>query len=240
MSSYAEVFTMVKECCREQMPASPYGLWIKDIECIALDNTSAKLSVSTDLRKDIIEQRYLDLLVSSFEEVMGFPVVVSLVSEEAIASEKEEVSQIVPEPSPRTVLKKGDYEYNFGNFIVGSSNKFAHAASMAVAENPAAAYNPLFIHGGSGLGKTHLLCAICDEISKNYPNSTLLYIKSEEFTNDLISSLGKNSMAAFREKYRAADVLLIDDIQFIGGKTSTQEEFFHTFNTLYESDLRQR
>ncbi|MEG2144771.1 MAG: chromosomal replication initiator protein DnaA, partial [Oscillospiraceae bacterium] len=141
--------------------------------------------------------------------------------------EKEEENKILSQ--------NGEYSYTFDNFIVGSSNKFAHAASLAVAEAPAAAYNPLFIHGGSGLGKTHLLCAICNEIEKNNPASNILYVKSEGFTNELIDSLSKNKMAEFRDKYRPVDVLLMDDIQFIGGKDSTQEEFFHTFNTLYEA-----
>ncbi|MEG2144743.1 MAG: chromosomal replication initiator protein DnaA, partial [Oscillospiraceae bacterium] len=139
------------------------------------------------------------------------------------------------EEENKILSQNGEYSYTFDNFIVGSSNKFAHAASLAVAEAPAAAYNPLFIHGGSGLGKTHLLCAICNEIEKNNPSSNILYVKSEGFTNELIDSLSKNKMAEFRDKYRPVDVLLMDDIQFIGGKDSTQEEFFHTFNTLYEA-----
>jgi len=126
-------------------------------------------------------------------------------------------------------------EYTFENYIVGSSNKFAHAACVAVAQNPASGYNPLFIYGSSGLGKTHLLYAITNEIRKRRPNFNIIFVKGEDFTNQLIESIAKNIAPKFREKYRQADVLLIDDIQFIAGKDSTQEEFFHTFNALHEA-----
>ena len=128
-----------------------------------------------------------------------------------------------------------DYEFTFDTFIVGPSNKFAHAASLAVASKPAALYNPLFIYGNSGLGKTHLLYAICNEISKTHPEMNILYIKGDDFTNEIIEAIRKGTTPEFRQKYRQADALLVDDIQFIAGKESTQEEFFHTFNTLYES-----
>ena len=127
------------------------------------------------------------------------------------------------------------YEYTFDTFIVGSSNKFAHAACLAVATNPANAYNPLFLYGNSGLGKTHLLYAIGNEIKKNSPEKTICYIKGDDFTNELIESLRMARMSEFRKKYRQADILLVDDVQFIGGKESTQEEFFHTFNALYDA-----
>ena len=125
-------------------------------------------------------------------------------------------------------------DYTFDNFIVGSSNKFAHAACLSVATNPAHSYNPLFIYGPSGLGKTHLLYAIINEIHKNNPDFNIIYVKGDEFTNQMIESIGKGLTAEFRERFRKADVLLIDDIHFIAGKESTQEEFFHTFNDLYE------
>ena len=126
-------------------------------------------------------------------------------------------------------------DYTFENFVVGSSNKFAHAAAIAVCAEPASAYNPLFIYGQSGVGKTHLLYAITNEITKRFPKFNIVYIKGEEFTNQLIEAISKNRQMDFREKFRRADVLLVDDIQFIAGKNTTQEEFFHTFNTLFES-----
>lgn len=132
--------------------------------------------------------------------------------------------------------KKIFSQYTFDNFIVGESNKFAHAACIAVARNPATAYNPLFIYGQSGLGKTHLLYAITNEIKRTMPNVKIVYKKGDEFTNELIRSIQSGSMQYFRDKYRGADVLLIDDIQFIAGRESTQEEFFHTFNALHDAD----
>ena len=129
-----------------------------------------------------------------------------------------------------------NYEFTFDTYIVGSSNKFAHAAALAVAANPAGAYNPLFIYGNSGLGKTHLLYAICNDIKINHPEMRTLYIKGDDFTNELIDAIRKNTTRDFHEKYRKTDILLVDDIQFIAGKDSTQEEFFHTFNALYESN----
>ncbi len=134
-----------------------------------------------------------------------------------------------------STLPPFNFEYTFENFIVGSSNKFAHAACLAVADRPAQAYNPLFIYGPSGLGKTHLLYAITNELKKKIGNVRVIYIKGEDFTNQMIDSLSRQAMGDFRDKYRSCDVLLIDDIQFIAGKTSTQEEFFHTFNALHEA-----
>ena len=134
-----------------------------------------------------------------------------------------------------STLPPFNFEYTFENFIVGSSNKFAHAACLAVADRPAQAYNPLFIYGPSGLGKTHLLYAITNELKKKMQDVRVIYIKGEDFTNQMIDSLSRQAMNEFRDKYRSCDVLLIDDIHFIAGKTSTQEEFFHTFNALHEA-----
>ncbi len=153
-------------------------------------------------------------------------------------SEKPEKTDKTEKPSEKESVGIGDpphwSEYKFENFIVGSSNKFAYAACTAVAKKPAHAYNPLFIYGPSGLGKTHLLYAITNEIQKKNPEFNIIYIKGEEFTNQMIESIGRGTTKKFRERYRKADVLLIDDVHFIAGKDSTQEEFFHTFNDLYE------
>lgn len=161
--------------------------------------------------------------------------------ESADSGEGEQVKREVPRPE--TPLQNQTYlsEYTFDNFIVGNSNKFAHAASVAVANDPACnanvesyTYNPLFIYGPSGLGKTHLLYAIINHINKSRPNLRIVYVKGEEFTNQLIDAISKKTTEQFRQKYRTVDILLIDDIQFIAGRDSTQEEFFHTFNALYE------
>ena len=140
-----------------------------------------------------------------------------------------------PEKVEPIVGRSINFQYTFDNFIVGTSNKFAHAACVAVANHPADNYNPLFIYGPSGLGKTHLMSAIVNEIKRKNPKAKVVYIKGEEFTNEMIESLANKTMNKFHEKYRTCDILLIDDIQFIAGKTSTQEEFFHTFNTLHEN-----
>ena len=235
MELTTEMFSLVKEYCRHQMPESPYNLWIRELECEHIDHTSAVIVTEKDILKTILESRYLDLLGQAFEEVMGFPVEITIKSRESSRRALEQESQpesAEPEPGPSS---GGEYAYTFSTFIVGASNKFAHAASLAVAEHPAEAYNPLFIYGDSGLGKTHLLCAICDEIARTRPEFKIIYIKGEDFTNELVDAIGKKTTVAFHNKYRQADILLVDDIQFISGKESTQEEFFHTFNALYES-----
>lgn len=162
-----------------------------------------------------------------------------------LSQSKEEKDELDPlnigdEPSYLNTFEGGEQrlsynaDYTFDNFIVGSSNSFAHAAAVAVAAKPASAYNPLFIYGQSGLGKTHLMYAITNKILADKPETNVIYVKGEEFTNQLIEAISTKSTPAFREKYRRADMLLIDDVQFIAGKISTQEEFFHTFNALYE------
>lgn len=151
-----------------------------------------------------------------------------------VSASPAEPSFFTPSEKESAVKITHTSEYTFDNFIVGSSNKFAHAACLSVATNPANSYNPLFIYGPSGLGKTHLLYAIINEIHKNNPDFNIIYVKGDEFTNQMIESIGKGHTAEFRERFRKADVLLIDDIHFIAGKESTQEEFFHTFNDLYE------
>ncbi len=237
MDSTMEMFELIKDYCRQQMPAGPYSLWIKDIVCEKFDHTGAVLAVPTDFRKQIVEAKYFDFLSSAFKEVLGFPVELTIVSEESARTSVLEpegiLSNDVIDPS---CLSVREYDYTFSTFIVGASNKFAHAASLAVATNPASSYNPLFIYGGSGLGKTHLLNAICAEISQNQPHFNIIYVKGEDFTNELITAIKTERTKNFHDKYRQADVLLVDDIQFISGKEMTQEEFFHTFNTLYEAN----
>jgi chromosomal replication initiator protein len=197
------------------------------------DHNGALLSVKTDLRKQIIEAKYLDLLSFAFESVMGFRVDITIVSEE----EKKAPLDTPASDQLSGGLKQdigpfSDYDYTFSTFIVGASNKFAHAASLAVSTNPSSSYNPLFIYGGSGLGKTHLLCAICNEIEKSFPSYNILYVKGEDFTNELINAIKTDKTKSFHDKYRQADVLLVDDIQFISGKESTQEDS-STLQSLY-------
>lgn len=229
MESFAELFGLVLERCRDKISDVAFNLWLKDIVPIGLDNSTAHLKVNSEFKMNIVREKYTDILSAAFEEVLGFSVELNISCD---APQAEPSQPVLSENS----ISGGEYDYTFDTFIVGSSNKFAHAASVAVAANPANAYNPLFIYGASGLGKTHLLHAIHTDIKNNYPNYTLIYVKGDEFANEMITSIQNKTTPAFREKYRQADVLLVDDIQFIGGKDSTQEEFFHTFNTLYESN----
>ncbi len=221
MNSFDEVFLAVKEYCKARIVPASYTLFIEGIKPISFENNEVELRITSDFLKNMIEQRYIELLKDGFKEILGFDVKIVL---------------SVPEIKQNTQTNQNsNYSHTFSNFIVGSSNKFAHAAAQAVAANPSGAYNPLFVWGDSGLGKTHLLNAIKTEIQKTFENYNIVYVDGETFTNGIITAIRENNTSAFHEKYRQADVLLVDDVQFIGGKDSTQEEFFHTFNALYNS-----
>lgn len=229
MESFDQIFGLVKNKAREDFSEIVFNLWIDVLTPERFDNTSAVFSVPTEFQKDIISKKYSGYISASLEEIMGFPVDVVIESSEEAQNKKE---SRFPEDLGQAAAA-GEYEYTFDTFIVGSGNKFAHAASVAVASKPSGSYNPLFIYGGSGLGKTHLLYAILNEIKKSFADKYIVYIKGEEFANELIQSLKESKMGEFHEKYRSVDILLVDDVQFIGGKTSTQEEFFHTFDALH-------
>ncbi len=233
MDSFDEIFDLVKEYCKTQMTDVAYNLWIKDIEPVRLTVDEAFLSVNSEFKQNIVSEKYKELLSKGFEGVLGFPV--EVIIELTSAAPKKPAQEQKPLPEPEVVLEPGEYAYTFDTFIVGSSNKFAHAAAMAVATHDIRNYNPLFIHGDSGLGKTHLLFAIMNEVKRRRPDAVVEYVKGEEFTNELISAIRSQTTPDFREKYRKVDYLLVDDIQFIAGRDSTQEEFFHTFNALHEA-----
>ena len=214
-----------------------YNAWIKTIEPVGLDleKSYIVLSVPNKLNKTVIENSYIEILKIASEEVFGkkFDFLIEVAGDDTT---KETLQKISRTPEEDTDNSYGD-EYTFENFVVGKSNDLAYKACVAVAKDPAGleVQNPLFIYGNSGLGKTHLLYAIKNVINKNYPSKKIIYVKGEDFTNELIDSLSKKTADKFRDKYRTVDVLLVDDIQFIAGKEATQEEFFHTFNTLYEA-----
>ncbi len=236
MDSFEELFSMVKEYCKTQMTEVAYKIWIKDIEAVSFDNDTVILGVSSEFKKNIVTEKYGNLLAKGFEQTLGFPVNITIqVVDEDPKKRPEPIPEVQSTNDASPILDSGDYDYTFDTFIVGSSNKFAHAAALAVATHDARNYNPLFIYGDSGLGKTHLLFAIMNEVEKRKPDALVVYVKGEQFTNELIAAIGHQATPEFREKYRKADYLLVDDIQFIAGRDSTQEEFFHTFNTLYES-----
>lgn len=229
MESFNEAWDVICDYCKTRITDVAYKTWISRIEPINLDfdKGEAMLLVPNEFHRQTLTRCYLKLLNEAFGAVFGSSIEIRLtVPEEIEKNEEKENNEQNPD---------ADYEFTFSTFIVGSSNKFAHAASLAVATNPAGSYNPLFIYGNSGLGKTHLLYAIGNDIKKNHPEMKILYVKGDDFTNELIESIRVAKTNEFRQKYRKTDILLVDDVQFIGGKESTQEEFFHTFNTLYES-----
>ena len=218
-----------------------FNTWIKSIEPMDLDKNTFKLGVPNNFTKDILENRYKDLIMNAVKLLTSktYKIEFFILSEEAAEietprakREAERNNLIVNDEMSATLNPK----YTFDSFVIGNSNRFAHAASLAVAESPAKAYNPLFIYGGVGLGKTHLMHAIGHYILANNPKSKVVYVSSEKFTNELINSIKDDKNVEFRNKYRNVDVLLIDDIQFIAGKERTQEEFFHTFNDLHEAN----
>lgn len=207
------------------------NLWFEPMKVVSLNTETVTVSLPQS-RKSFVETQYYDVLKAKFSEVLGFNAELILISDEEEAELPEEEDEA---EEPKSAYKiRFNPDYTFENFVVGKSNQLAQSASLAVAKHPAELNNPLFLYGPSGLGKTHLLFAIVNEIRKNHPDYNILYVTGEEFTNELIESLSMKKPMLFREKYRNLDVLLVDDIQFIAGKLSVQEEFFHTFDTLFK------
>lgn len=251
-----EVWNMVKESFRTKLSESTANLWFGDLEILSFEDSSqdkstpseftVTMGTSSEFKFDIIQKKYIDDIQNEFCRLLGLEVHVKLTFTGSAVSADSVKNSVVGIPSPHkdSIQKESvpnnnnllnyNFEYTFENFIVGSTNKFAQAACVAVANHPAENYNPLFIYGNSGLGKTHLMYATINRMKQNNPNIKIIYTKGEDFTNQMISCLANKTMEDFRDKYRKCDVLLIDDIQFIAGKTSTQEEFFHTFNALHE------
>ncbi len=232
-NEYKQIYGFVIDSLKKNYSAPTVSLWFEPMKIVKLNNSSITVSLPQN-RKAFVEAQYYQQLKQTFAEVLGTEVELVLVSEEEEAemiseTQNENVSGIKSEYKMRY-----NPEYTFKNFVVGKSNQLAQAVSLAVANHPAELNNPLFLYGNSGLGKTHLLFAIINHIRENHPDYKILYVTGEEFTNELIESLAQKKPMTFREKYRNLDVLLIDDIQFIAGKMSVQEEFFHTFDTLFK------
>lgn len=226
MDSFNQAWELICEFCKSQITEVAYKTWFSRLKPVSMDfeQGMALIEAPNEFHKQTLLRCYSDLLSEAFQSIFGSKIDFSLC-----------VQDDHPEVKPKTEPATESEELTFANFVVGPSNRFAHAACQAVAAQPAVLYNPLFIYGNPGLGKTHLLNAIAKEFNKNFSNRTILYTKGEDFTNDVIDGIARGTMPQVREKYRTVDLLLIDDIQFIAGKVSTQEEFFHTFDALREA-----
>jgi chromosomal replication initiator protein len=225
------LWTRVLAALEGRIPETAIESWLRPCRVAAMDGDAIRIAAPNKYSRDWLVQHYTETIQSAVRTVLGGNPVVSF--------EIDREPERAPAPArelPAVPLSNGlSPRYTFESFVIGNSNQFAQAASQAVAELPSKAYNPLFIYGGVGLGKTHLLHAVGHEIARLYPSLRLLYLSTERFTNDLINAIRYDRTAEFRAKYRTIDLLLIDDIQFISGKERTQEEFFHTFNDLYEA-----
>ena len=230
IQSISDIWNAVCDECKKNLSEITFDCFLKDLKPVSIEGGSFTLSINNDYLKGLIENNYIGVIGNAVKSVMGIPMEITIILED-----DEEKIRNAEEHSEGLTFE--DF-FTFDNFIVGSTNRFAQAASYAVADNPQIIYNPLVIYGNSGVGKTHLMLAIKNHIKKKYPSKKIAYIRSEDFTNQLIQALktGIEAMNEFHARYRSVDILLIDDIQFIAGKESTQEEFFNTFNTLHQNN----
>lgn len=256
-TNIADVWEQVLAILEKETIKPIFDTWIKSTIPLSLTDTSMEIGTPKQFIKDWLETRYAGVIQNTVQYVTQKQITIRFVNldmeEQPNASKQPEavqvheyeapVKKIIEQPkvpAPKTIAEEStstlNPKYTFESFVIGNSNRFAHAASLAVAEVPAKVYNPFFIYGGVGLGKTHLMHAIGHRIIQQYPNTKVLYISSEKFTNELINSIRDGNPESFRQRYRNIDVLLIDDIQFLSKKEHTQEEFFHTFNTLHEAN----
>lgn len=247
MSSYdlAEIWVKFTENFKKTESEKVFTVWIKPVMPIEVTDEYFKIVVKNGFFKKMLEDNYSSIIENILEEIMEKRV--SLIIETIDNSSPAESTSLKPDqpalfenPKPKTektnIHGNLNPKYSFSNFVIGNSNRFAYAAAQAVSKNPATAYNPLFLYGGVGLGKTHLMYAIGNYIKETQPDLKVLYISSEKFTNEIVNSISNKTTESFRRKYRNIDCLIIDDIQFLKGKERTQEEFFHTFNELHEAN----
>lgn len=237
MENVEQLWAQILEKMESRISKPSYETWLKETEVAELTNNHLIVSVPNEFTKNWLDQRYTEFIDEIILELTGAEITVKFsinqASEEQVESKEP---QTLPKQLDDDQFNMLNPKYTFDTFVVGAANRFAHAASLAVAEAPAKAYNPLFIYGGVGLGKTHLMHAIAHYVREYHPNRNVMYLSSEKFTNEFINSIMDNKAEHFRNKYRNVDILLVDDIQFLAGKEQTQEEFFHTFNTLHEEN----
>ena len=237
-----ELLNTAKDLLKNELTEIAFNTWIVPLNIESRIGNEIILSVENEFFRDTIMSKHLPLIRNTFNFITKLDCTVSII----VQGDSPVVKEPDFTPQPFSFTQNRDYQknitpnclnpkYTFESYVVGNNNRFAHAAALAVAESPATLYNPLFLYGGVGLGKTHLMHAIGNEIYKRNPNLNVLYVTSEKFTNDFINGLQEKKIDSFRNKYRNIDVLLIDDIQFIAGKDNSQEEFFHTFNSLHEN-----
>ena len=230
-----ELLTKAKELLKNEVTKIAYETWIRDLDIESAENNNIVLIANNAFQKESILSRYHDLFKNTFNYITNRNCEITVILKDNVSEEELQVAKQLSNTVNNYPNSTLNPKYTFESFVVGNNNRFAHAAALAVAEAPATAYNPLFIYGGVGLGKTHLMQAIANEILLNNRSAKILYVTSETFTNQLINAIKDGKGEMFRNKYRNIDVLLIDDIQFIAGKERIQEEFFHTFNTLHEN-----
>ena len=228
MKSISDVWKTVLERLRGQLSETTINTWFDEVEVVTMEDSAFVLHCNNDFKKNYIETLFIKHIKEVLKDIFSMDLEVKILNDQQLTAYHGVA------PDRPGALYESD-TFTFETYVVGPSNKLAYAAARAVADKPADNYNPLFIYGDSGLGKTHLLYAIAHQVLRRDPGAKIVYIKGDEFTIELVDAIREGKNNEFREKYRMADVLLVDDIQFIAGKQQTQEEFFHTFNTLYES-----
>ncbi|MEG1316165.1 MAG: chromosomal replication initiator protein DnaA [Oscillospiraceae bacterium] len=227
MNSVNDIWSSIMGILSTELTSTSINTWFADCKPIEITDTRLVIYTPADFKRNVINQRFAATITSTLSDLFSCPFELLI-----LAGDELDDYERSPETDDSLPEVAG---YTFDQFIVGNSNKFAHAAAVAVADNPGMAYNPLFIYGNSGLGKTHLLLSIGQKIHERDSAAKIAYVKGDDFTNQMVQSIKENTQADFRNKYRYVDLLLVDDIQFIAGKIGVQEEFFHTFNNLYES-----
>lgn len=234
LENIEELWQKILDKLKESMSKASFDTWLSETKVLEITRDEVTVLAPNDFTKNWLDQRYQEVINQLLFDLTGEQLKIKFTLNEA----SEQVASILTQPKSTEPTHENllNPKYTFNTFVVGSANRFAHAASLAVAEAPTKSYNPLFIYGGVGLGKTHLMHAIAHFVQEHHPQLNVIYLSSEKFTNEFINAIMDNKTDNFRNKYRKVDILLVDDVQFLAGKEQTQEEFFHTFNTLHEEN----